>query len=352
MRVSLAKSERSFSAAPGQSLLEAAISAGLALAHSCRSGSCGACRARLLRGQISYPYGPPLGLSPAEQDEGQVLLCQARALCDLQIDVDEIRRPEDVLVKRMPCRIERATRLAHDVLALYLRLPSAESFAFQPGQYLDVILPGGRRRSFSIASPPHDARLLELHVRRVAGGEFTDRLFGANPEKSLLTIEGPLGDFRYHAPPERGAAAIGPALFVAGGTGYAPINSILRHLIEQRSERKISLYFGVRAECDLYADARIREILGAAPRLSYQPVLSEASPAWGGRRGLVHAAVLADHPRLEGFDVYACGPPAMIGALRRDFVAHGASPERLYLDSFDYAPEVLARQRNNASTKS
>ncbi|HVC01343.1 MAG TPA: 2Fe-2S iron-sulfur cluster-binding protein [Steroidobacteraceae bacterium] len=360
MRVSLTKSERRFSAAADQSLLDAAIAAGLALAHSCRSGNCGACRATLLQGEVTYPYGPPLGLSADEIGAGKVLLCQARARTDLELDIDEIRRPEEVVVKRLPCRIEHAQRLAHDVIALYLRLPSAEEFAFQPGQYLDVILPGGRRRSFSIASPPHDARLVELHVRHVAGGEFTDRLFAADPAKILLTIEGPLGDFRYH-PPRLDAAGAGrrasggaaaPMLLVAGGTGYAPINAILRHLVDQGSERDLWLYFGVRAERDLYADARIREIAARAPRLRYVPVLCEPSADWRGRRGLVHEAVLAEHPRLEAFDVYACGPPAMIQAVRRDFAACGADPARLYFDSFDYAPDSVARQRNSASSKS
>lgn len=360
MRVSLTKSGRRFSAAVDQSLLDAAIAAGLALAHSCRSGNCGACRATLLQGEVAYPYGPPLGLSADDVAAGKVLLCQAHARSDLELDIDEIRRPEEVVVKRLPCRIERTQRLAHDVIALYLRLPSAEEFAFQPGQYLDVILPGGRRRSFSIASPPHDARLIELHVRHVAGGEFTDRLFAADPAKTLLTIEGPLGDFRYHPPPpdDGGAGrrasggAAGPMLLVAGGTGYAPINAILRHLVDLRCERDLWLYFGVRAERDLYADARIREIAGRAPRLRYVPVLGEPSVGWNGRRGLVHEAVLAEHPRLDEFDVYACGPPAMILAVRREFAARGADPERLYFDSFDYAPDSIARQRNSASSKS
>ena len=189
MRVSLPRSGGSFSAAPEQSLLDAAIAAGLHLAHSCRSGNCGACRARLLHGEVAYPYGTPLGLSSEDVAAGRILMCQARARTDLELEVDEVRRPEDVVVKRLPCRIERVERLAHDVVALYLRLPSAEAFAYLPGQYLDVILPGGRRRSFSIASPPHDARLVELHVRRVPGGEFTDRLFEADPLKTLLTIE-------------------------------------------------------------------------------------------------------------------------------------------------------------------
>ncbi len=349
MRISLAKSDRSFSAAPDQSLLDAAVAAGLRLPHSCRSGNCGACRARLLRGSVHYPYGPPLGLSAEETATGYVLLCQARALGDLALEIDEIRPADSVVVKRLPCRIERAQPLAHDVLGLHLRLPAVESFIHEPGQYVDVLLAGGRRRSFSIASPPRDGGLLELHVRRVAGGEFTERLFAANPEKSLLSIEGPLGAFRYH-PPDGPADA--PLLMLAGGTGYAPLNSILHHLVGLDSDRPVTLYFGVRAERDLYADAAIRELARRARRLRYVPVLSEPSPAWAGRRGLVHEAALADHPQLRDFDIYASGPPAMIAALRRDFPAHGARPSRLFFDSFDYADDGPARQASSASTKS
>jgi CDP-4-dehydro-6-deoxyglucose reductase, E3 len=350
MRVSLAKSDRSFSADPDQPLLDAAIAAGVRLAHSCRSGNCGACRARLVRGAVGYPYGSPLGLSAGEVADGQILLCQARARTDLEIEVVELRLAEDVVVKRLPCRIERAERLAHDVLALYLRLPAAEDFRFRPGQYLDVILARGRRRSFSIASPPHDARLLELHVRRVAGGEFTERLFRADPQRTLLTIEGPLGTFGYRPPPADRPAA--PMLLVAGGTGFAPLQSILRDLAERGIRRDGALYFGVRSERDLYAGERIRGLARALPQLRYVPVLSEPSPDWTGRRGLVHAAVLADHARLDGVDVYACGPPALIAAVRRDFVAQGADPQRVYVDSFDYAPDSLERQRSSAATRS
>ncbi len=349
MRVSLAKSDRSFSASPDRSLLDAAIAAGLRLPHSCRSGNCGACRARLLRGSVNYPHGAPLGLSAEETASGYVLLCQARAREDLALDVDEIRLADDAVVKRLPCRIERAQLLAHDVIALYLRLPAVETFTHEAGQYIDVLLAGGRRRSFSIASPPRDRGLLELHVRRVPGGEFTDRLFAANPEKGLLSIEGPLGAFRYH-PPEGPADT--PMLMLAGGTGYAPLNSILHHLAALGSERPVTLYFGVRTERDLYADAAIRELAGRAPGLRYVPVLSEPSPAWSGKRGLVHEAALADHDRLSDVDIYASGPPAMIIALRRDFLARGARPSRLYVDSFDYAEDPPPRQPSSASTKS
>lgn len=352
MRVSLSKSDRSFSAAPDRSVLDAALDADLRLAHSCRSGSCGSCRARLLRGTIAYPQGRPLGLSDAEIADGYVLLCQARAQSDLDLELHEIRRADEAVIKRLPCRVERAVRLAHDVMGLHLRLPAAEEFRFEAGQYIDVLLSGGRRRSYSIASAPHDSKLLELHVRRAAGGEFSERIFGADPLRALLSIEGPHGRFFYRPPEREEEGGAAPLLLVGGGTGYAPLNSLLRALVEHSVERDITLYWGVRAERDLYADARIRDLQSRANSFAYVPVLSEPPRAWPGRSGFVHEAVLRDIDRLDRYDIYASGPPEMIAAVRREFTAHGARASRLFFDSFDYAPDSLDRQRSSSATKS
>jgi len=345
VRISLSKSNISFSVAPDQSLLDAALSASLNLPHSCKGGNCGSCRARLLQGEIYYPNGPPLGLSDAEVADGFMLLCQARARSDLSVETYEITTPDQTLIKRLPARIERAVPLSHDVMGLSLRLPIAEAFRFQAGQSIDIILPGGRRRSFSIVSPPHDARLLELHVRRVVGGEFSAPLFDADTQSALLTIEGPLGQFVYRP-------GIAPMLLVGGGTGLAPLLSILRHVVENGIERDMTVYWGVRSERDLYAQAVLEDLAGRAAPLRYVPVLSEPSPEWRGSRGWVHEAVLQDIDDLEKYDVYAAGPPAMIAAVRREFGQRGVAANRLFFDSFDYAPDTFERQRTSAATKS
>ena len=352
MRISLFKSNIGFSAAPEQSVLDAALDASLNLPHSCKGGNCGSCRARLLKGEIYYPNGPPLGLSEAEAADGFVLLCQARARSDLTIETRGITTPDEARIKRLPARIERAVALSHDVMGLYIKLPVAEEFRFEAGQYIDIMLPGGRRRSFSIASPPHDSRVLELHVRRVAGGEFSAPLFDERVRNSLLTIEGPLGQFTYRA----GAA---PMLLVGGGTGLAPLLSIVRHVTANGIERNMTLYWGVRGERDLYAHAQIEGLVeqagrsfGGRARLRYVPVLSEPSPEWQGSRGFVHEAVLEDIEDLGKYDVYAAGPPAMIAAVRHEFGARGVAANRLYFDSFDYAPDTSARQPSSADTKS
>jgi CDP-4-dehydro-6-deoxyglucose reductase len=350
VRVRVAKSGRSFGIDPDQSVLDAALRAGLNLPHSCKSGNCGSCRARLLAGEVRYPNGPPLGLSDAEGADGLILLCQARAGTDLVIETFEPAPAEEVLVKRLPSRIERIENLAPDVVAVYLKLPAAERFDFRPGQYVDVLLSKGRRRSFSIASPPHDSRLLELHVRLAPGGEFTGPLFGGRMAGALLDIEGPLGHFVYREP----AADVAPApmLLVGGGTGLAPLMSILRHVTEVGVARDMTLYWGVRTERDLYAHVRLERLAERERGFRYVPVLSEPSPGWRGLAGLVHEAVLADVIDLARHEVYASGPPAMIEAVRREFTARGVESSRLKFDSFDYAPDTLDRHRTTADTKS
>lgn len=348
MRISLSNSGATFSVAPGQALLDAALAAGLNLPHSCKGGNCGSCLARLIAGEVRYPHGRPLGISAAEVRDGYVLLCQARAAGDLVIAPTVIQLAEEAVVKRLPCRIERTQMLSHDVMGVYLRLPAAEEFRFQAGQYIDIMLSGGRRRSFSIASPPHDARPLELHVRRVPGGEFTESLFAAAVQPALLSIEGPFGQFVYR-PAASAADRARPMVLVAGGTGLAPLLGILRSLVEADLRRVTTLYWGVRGERDLYAHERLAALAARAPRLQYVPVLSEPAAGWNGRRGWVHEAVLQDHPRLDAHEVYASGPPAMIEAVRRGFSAAGLAAGCLYFDYFDYAPDTLERQRVKAS---
>lgn len=350
--VSLTNLQRRFAVAAGQTLLDAALDAGINLPHSCKSGSCGSCRARLVDGDVYYPDGRPLGIAASEEAEGLVLLCRARARGDVAIEVCAPQPRDEVLIKRLPCRIERSEELSQDVHALYLRLPAAEPIAFQPGQYLDIMLPGGRRRSFSIASPPHDAALLELHVRRVPGGELTEGLCTPEARGRLLTIEAPLGHFTYQAPDPLAAGDAAPMLLVGGGTGLAPLKSMIRHVLENSLGREMILYWGVRGERDLYAHRWLEECSARAANFRYTPVLSEPSERWGGRRGLVHEAVLADLDDLSRHDVYASGPPAMIEAVRREFALRGVAAERLRFDSFDYAPDALERQRTRAATRS
>jgi CDP-4-dehydro-6-deoxyglucose reductase len=320
-----------------QSILDAALDAGLNLPHSCKSGHCSSCRARLLAGHIRYPRGTPLGLTAEEASTGHVLLCQARPLSDLTVDVRLVAEVAEVEIKTLPCRIARLNPLAADVMQVFLRLPSVESLTFQPGQYLDVLLEDGSRRSFSIASPPHDAELIELHARYVPGGGFTERLFKELRPGALLRIEGPIGQFVYRA-------GTTPLILIAGGTGFAPLKSMLRHMLEHGIERQIHLYWGARKQEDLYEEALVLHWARKFPQLQFSAVLSEAGAQDAGERqlGWVHETVLARHRDLSLFDIYAAGPPALIEAIRAAFPAAGARAEALFFDSFDYAPKSSA----------
>jgi CDP-4-dehydro-6-deoxyglucose reductase len=266
------------------------------------------------------------------------LLCQAHALSDLTVEAREIRHITDVQIKSLPCRIERLERWAPDVMGVYLRLPVIEDFRFRAGQYLDVMQRDLRRRSFSIASPPHDAGLLELHIRRVAGGGFTSAVFEHYTPGTLLRIEGPLGQFTYREPDDDVAR---PAILIAGGTGFAPIKSLLRHALETGTSRMLTVYWGARGRIDLYQDAWLRDQQRRFKNVHYVPVLSapDAQESVQFRIGNVHTAVLEDFADLSAYDVYAAGPPALIQALQSVLPARGLANERFYFDSFDYAPD-------------
>ncbi|MFL6551209.1 MAG: 2Fe-2S iron-sulfur cluster-binding protein [Povalibacter sp.] len=341
--VTLLPSQQVLSVQEGETILDAALRAGLNLPHSCKGGHCASCRARIVSGEVFYPFGSPLGITPHERDQGYTLLCQAHAASrDLIIEVKEIRPPTpEYHVQSLPCRVERMQELAPNVMAVFLRLPANEMFNFVAGQYIDVMLPQNRRRSFSIANPPHEGHLIELHIRRVAGGEFTEQLFNGMREKTLLRIEGPLGQFWFRHDSPR------PALLIGGGTGYAPLRAMLRHLLERGDQRPLHLYWGAQTRADLYEHEMLRDLTRRHPNLHYTPVLSDSVSAaeWEGRRGWVHETALSDHPRLEAFDVYASGPPVMVETIRHEFLARGLPPDQLFFDSFDFAPDSANKAR-------
>jgi CDP-4-dehydro-6-deoxyglucose reductase len=319
-------------------VLEGALAAGLNLPHSCKSGHCSSCRVRLRSGEIEYPNGVPLGLTAEEAEAGNILLCQARARSDLVVEARLIASVTEVDIKTLPCRIAKLTPLAPDVMQVFLRLPAVETLPFHPGQYLDILLDGGKRRSFSIASPPHDSGMLELHVRRVAGGGFTAGLFGSaavgSPVGSLLRIEGPIGQFVYRE-------SQSPLLMIAGGTGFAPLKSMLRHILEGGIDRPIHLYWGARQPQDVYEENLVLQWAQRNPQLRFTAVLSEATETHAPHHelGWVHEVVLRDFPDLAPFDVYAAGPPALIEAIRAKFPRQGLRKDRLFFDSFDYASD-------------
>ena len=329
-RISLQPGNHTFEADDDQTVLEAALAAGLLLPHGCRDGACGACKGRVLEGEVEHAEHASGALSEAERAEGLALFCCARPRGDLVVQARSVTRAGDIQVKKLPCRVQKLERLAEDVMRIELKLPASENFAFRAGQYIDILLADGQRRSFSIANAPHDAGHLELHVRRIDGGRFTGHVFETMIEKEILRFEGPLGSFFLREDSTR------PIVMVAGGTGFAPIKGIVEHAIRLGLQRPITLYWGARRRDGLYLDALARSWEAALPGLRYVPVLSDE--AWEGRGGLVHQAVLEDFADLSAHEVYACGAPALIDAARASFCGGCGLPEdAFFADAFTFA---------------
>ncbi|MFW6258822.1 MAG: CDP-6-deoxy-delta-3,4-glucoseen reductase [Halochromatium sp.] len=320
-----------FEVAPDQTILEAALTQRIGLPYGCRNGTCGSCTARLLDGEVRYPSGKTEALEG--QPPSACLTCQAVPISDLVLRVAELERLSDIEVRTMPCRLAEKTRLNHDVMRLRLKLPEGQRLAYVAGQYLEFMLRDGARRAYSIANPPHDDALLELHVRRVPGGRFSDEVFEHLEERSILRIRAPLGTFVLREETER------PILMVAGGTGFAPLKAMLEHAFRRRIKRPIRLYWGVRARRDLYLAELPERWAEAHPNFRWVPVLSEPDPDWNGRAGWVHEAVLKEHPSLGDFDCYLSGPPPMVEAGRAAFEAAGAGLDHLFSDAFEYAAD-------------
>ncbi len=336
--VTLQGSGKHFPVDAGESVLDAARRAGLALPYSCLAGVCGSCKATLISGDCHYPRNPPNALNAAEIARHEVLLCQAAPLSDLVVAAREVASVADIPRRVLALKLIRKDLLAPDVMRLSLSPPRGDRLLRLAGQYLDVLLPDGKRRAFSIANAPHLGTEIELHVRHVAGGDFTHRVFSELTPGAVLRVEGPLGTFVPREDSER------PMILVAGGTGFAPIKALIEHFLHLGSRRAMHLYWGARATAELYLPELPRRWMRESSALRFVPVISDAESAGGLRTGLVHEAVLEDHAaNLSAFDVYMSGPPALIDAGRRAFVQAGLPETRLYYDSFDYAPDVLAQ---------
>ena len=337
-RVCIQPSNKSFDVAAGETVLDGARRSGLALPYSCLGGVCGSCKATLISGRCAYPRQPPRALSAAERAHGDVLLCQAVPATDLEISAREVPSVAELPRRVLPARVVEKRLLADDVMLIGLQTPSAQPLRWLAGQYIDVLLPEGRRRAFSIANAPHQGGGVELHVRRVPGGGFTQTVFDATPVGTLWRIEGPLGTFVPREDSER------PIIFMAGGTGFAPIKAIIEHFLHLGSSRSMHLYWGARHTSDLYLSQLPQRWQSQHPALRFTAVLSEVNASDFGtyRSGNVHESVLDDHADLSPFDLYMSGPPPMIDVARHRFIERGLDPERLYFDSFEYAPEVIA----------
>ena len=324
--VTLQPSGQQFQVEDGEAVLAAALRQGFVLPYSCKNGVCGSCKGKILAGTVDYGVYQQKTLTDEEKAQGKALFCQAKPLTDLVLEARTLGAAKDIQIKKLPCRVQKMERLAEDVMVLHLKLPANEKLNFLAGQYIEFLLKDGGRRSFSMANPPHDAELIQLHVRHVAGGQFTDHVFNKMKERDILRCEGPLGTFFLREDSDK------PIVFVASGTGFAPIKSVIEHALHKGIKRQMTLYWGGRRPKDLYMND-----LATSWPFRYVPVISDALPEdnWTGRTGFVHRAVMQDIPDLSRCQVYACGVPIMVDSAKRDFIAQCKLPEEeFYADSF------------------
>jgi CDP-4-dehydro-6-deoxyglucose reductase len=330
-QVIIKPSDRSFRVDEGETVLEAAMRSGIVLPYGCRNGACGSCKGKILEGEVDYGQYAAHILTDFEKKHGFALFCQAKPLTDLIIEAREISAAGELQIKKLPCRVQRIGRPSNDVSVLYLTLPANERLQFLAGQYIEIIMRDGKRRAYSMGNPPEDDAHIELHVRNMANGAFTDYVFNKMKERDILRFEGPLGTFFLREDSSK------PIVFVASGTGFAPIKSIIEHAFHVGVTREMALYWGGRTKGELYMLDMPMKWQQEHANFSFVPVLSDSPPEdqWPGRTGFVHRAVMEDFPDLSGYQVYACGAPVMVEAAHRDFTAQCKLPEdEFYSDAF------------------
>lgn len=332
--VSVQPADRAFQVDADEPILAAAIRQGIGLPYGCRDGACGSCKSRLLEGRVVHGTHQRKALSVEEEAAGLILTCCARPQTDCVIEARSVPGAGQFPVLKLPSRVLKLERAAPDVMLMSLQLPANQNLQYRAGQYVEFILRDGSRRSYSMANAPHNLGTppaIELHLRHMPGGVFTDHVFGAMKERDILRMEGPFGSFFLREDAAR------PLILLASGTGFAPIKALIEQLRQDGNTQPVTLYWGCRRKADLYRHAWCEQQAAELPWLRYVPVLSEptADDVWDGRTGLVHHAVMADHPNLAAHRVYACGVPVMVDSARADFVARCALPaDEFYADAF------------------
>jgi len=337
--ITVEPSGRSFSAEPEEAMLAAGIRQGIGLPYGCKDGACGSCKCKLLSGSVMHGPHQAKALSAEEEAAGYVLTCCGVAQTDVVLESRQVTEAGAFSIKKMPVRVSTLERVSPDVMVMRLQLPASDTFQYHAGQYIEFLLRDGDRRSYSMANAPHTQLgqpQMELHLRHMPGGKFTDQVFGTMKEKDILRIEGPYGSFYLREDSDK------PIILLASGTGFAPIKAILEHMQFKGITRPTTLYWGGRRPADLYQHQWLLTQAAAMPNLTYVPVISDALPedGWTGRTGFVHQAVLDDFPDLSGHQVYACGAPIVVESARQQYTAQaGLPPEAFFADAFTSAAD-------------
>lgn len=338
-QISVQPSGREFTANDNETLLSAALRQGVGLPYGCKDGACGSCKCKKVSGEVAHDTYQPKALSDEEKANGYVLTCRATAQSDVVLESRQVTPEGAFPIKKMPVRVLSLEKKSDDVMLVKLQLPANDVMKFHAGQYIDFLLRDGDRRSYSMANAPHTlesgAPQIELHIRHMPGGKFTDHVFGAMKEKEIQRIEGPQGSFYLREDTQK------PIVLLASGTGFAPIKAILEHMQHKAINRAVFLYWGGRRPSDLYLNDWVLAQAAHMPQLRYIPVISNATEQdqWQGRTGFVHAAVVQDIPDLSGYEVYACGAPIVVESAKRDYMAAGLPEEAFFADSFTSAAD-------------
>ncbi|NYE62402.1 CDP-4-dehydro-6-deoxyglucose reductase [Duganella sp. 1224] len=335
--ITVQPSGHQFSCEEDETILTAAMRAGVGLPYGCKNGACSSCKGKVLSGDITHKPHQERALPKEEEANGMSLFCCAIPHSDVVIEAREVAGSDDYPIRKMPSRVSTLEKVAADVIVMTLQLPANETLKFRAGQYIEFMLKDGKRRSYSLATAPDLGQPLTLHIRHLPGGLFTDQVFTTMKERDILRFEGPMGTFFVREDSDK------PMVLLASGTGFAPIKAIVEHLRAQGSSRQMTLYWGGRRPQDIYMDALCREWAASMPNFSYVPVLSNLLPEdhWAGRTGYVHQAVMADLPDLSGHQVYACGAPVMVESAKADFVARcGLPEEEFYADAFTSEADI------------
>ena len=341
--ITVQPSGRSFEAEPAETMLAAGIRQGIGLPYGCKDGACGSCKCKKISGTVTHGPHQDKALSAQEEADGYVLTCCGTATSDVVLESRQVTHAGAFPIKKMPARVALLEKLSPDVVRLKLQLPANDIIQYHAGQYVEFILRDGARRSYSMANAPHTliesgAPMVDLHIRHMPGGKFTDHVFGAMKEKEILRIEGPYGSFHLQESPK-------PIVLLASGTGFAPIKAIIEHMQFMGITREAVLYWGGRRPHDLYMDEWVKARCAEMPNLTYVPVVSDALPedGWSGRTGFVHLAVLQDFADLSGHQVYACGAPIVVDSARKDFVEKAGLPEHeFFADAFTSEADKLS----------